>query len=100
MYRHRKLRLITISMDEPDQSAVALDMLKKKFVAAENYHLAIKDRDRFADLLDKKWDGPLPYTVLIGPGGKVLYRQAEEIDSLAVKRAIVAVLGRTYASKK
>jgi len=100
MYRHRKLRLVTISMDEPDHAAAVLEVLKKKHVAAENYHLAIKDRDQFADLLDKEWTGPLPYTVLIAPGGKVLYRQAEEIKPLAVKRAIVDVLGRTYASRK
>jgi len=96
MYRHRKLQLVTISMDEPDQGAVALDVLKKKFVSAENYHLDIKDRDRFADLLDKQWEGPLPYTLLIAPGGEILYRQRGEIKPLAVKRAIVDVLGRTY----
>lgn len=100
MYRHRQLQLVTISMDEPDQRAATLDVLKKKFVSAENYHLAIENRDRFADLLDKQWEGPLPYTLLIAPGGKVLYRQQGEIEPLAVKRAIVDVLGRTYASRK
>jgi peroxiredoxin len=100
MYRHRKLQLVTISMDEPDQGAAALEVLKKNSVSAENYHLAIKDRDRFADLLDKEWDGPLPYTLLVAPGGKVLYRHGSEIEPLALKRAIVDVLGRTYASRK
>lgn len=100
MYRHRKLKLVTISMDEPEQEKAALDVLEDKFVAASNYHLAIENRDRFADLLDKEWTGPLPHTLLIAPGGKVLYRQSGEVDSLALKRAIVDHLGRTYASRK
>ena len=29
------------------------------------------DRDKFAELLDKDWPGPLPYTLVIAPGGKV-----------------------------
>jgi peroxiredoxin len=100
MYRHRKLQLVTITMDEPDQSAAALKVLQKHVVSGTNYHLAIADRDRFADLLDKKWEGPLPHTLLIAPGGEVLYRKNGEIKPLDVKRAIVNVLGRTYADKK
>jgi len=45
-----------------------------------------------------KWlaDGPVPHTVLIAPGGKVLYRKSGSCDPLAIKRAIVDYLGRTY----
>ncbi len=56
----------------------------------------IRDRDTFAEALDKEWPGPLPYTLLIAPGGKMLYRKSGPIDPLDVKRAIVAYLGRTY----
>jgi hypothetical protein len=71
-------------------------VLKEKHVAATNYRSAIKDRDRFADLLDKDWPGPVPYTLLIEPGGKVLYRKSGAVEPLVVKRAIVNYLGRTY----
>lgn len=100
MYRHRNLKVVTISMDEPDDGEKALEILKKKHVACQNYHLAIADRDRFADLLDKDWEGPVPYTLLIAPGSKVLYRKGGEMKPLDVKRAIVKKLGRTYASRK
>ncbi|MDZ4685367.1 MAG: redoxin domain-containing protein [Planctomycetaceae bacterium] len=99
MYRHRKLQLVTISLDEPEQKADVLKVLERQHVAAANYLSAIADRDRFADLLDKDWDGPLPHTVLIAPGGKVIYRKDESIDPLEVRRAIVDVLGRTYANR-
>ena len=52
-----------------------------------------------AEALDKKWPGPLPYTVLIAPGGKVIYRKLDTIDPLKLKKAIVQKLGRTYASR-
>ncbi len=100
MYRHRSFRLVTLSMDEPEKKDAPLKVLREKHVAAENYIVTIKDRDKFADLLDKDWTGPLPHTLLIAPGGKVLYRKTGAIDALAVKRAIADHLGRTYAVKK
>jgi peroxiredoxin len=100
MYRHRKVKFVTISMDEPEQEADALAALKERHVAAENYLSKIADRDRFAELLDAEWNGPVPYTLLIAPGGKVLYRNEGPVEPLAVRRAIVDVIGRTYGGDR
>lgn len=96
MYRRRTFQLVTISLDDPEKREEALKVLKEKHVAATNYILQMKDHDRFADLLDKQWPGPVPYTLVIAPGGKVLYRKDGAIDPLAVRRAVVGYLGRTY----
>jgi peroxiredoxin len=96
MYRGREFQLVTISMDEPEKEKAVLKVLTEKHVAATNYILDMKDRDKFAELLDKEWPGPLPYTLLIAPGGKILYRKSGAIEPLAVRRAIVGHLGRTY----
>ena len=96
MYRGRKFKLVTISMDEPDKTDAALKVLREKHVSAVNYLLKTADRDKFAEALDKQWPGPLPYTLVIAPGGKVLYRKVGAADPLEVKRAIVGQLGRTY----
>jgi peroxiredoxin len=96
MYRGREFQLVTLSMDEPEKEEAVLKVLAKKHVAATNYILDMKDRDKFAEILDKDWPGPLPYTLLIAPGGKILYRKSGAIDPLAVRRAIVGHLGRTY----
>jgi peroxiredoxin len=96
MYRGRKFKLVTISLDEPDKTDDALKVLREKHVAATNHLLHSDDRDHFAVSLDKEWPGPIPYTLLIAPGGKVLYRKVGAIDPLEVKRAIVSYLGRTY----
>lgn len=99
MYRNRKFQLVTISMDEPDQQADALKVLTDNHASNINFLSKIATRDRLADLLDKNWEGPLPHTVLVAPGGKIVYRQTGPIDSLELRRAIVHVLGRTYASR-
>jgi hypothetical protein len=46
--------------------------------------------------LDAEWQGPVPHTVIVAPGGKVIYRHTGEIDALEVKGVIADYLGRTY----
>lgn len=100
MYRRRNFELITISIDDPAKKDEALKVLKEKKVAATNYISTIAKPDTLADMLDKKWQGPLPYTLIIDPAGKVIYRKMGQIAPLEVRRAIVKQLGRTYASRK
>lgn len=99
MYRGRKFRMVTLSMDEPEDKEQALKVLTEKHVSSVNYLSTIAKRDTLADLLDKEWKGPVPYTVLIAPGGKILHRQSGALKPLELRRAIVDYLGRTYASK-
>ncbi len=96
MYRGRKFQLVTMSMDDPAKQEDALKVLQDNHVSATNYILSSTDRDAFAQALDQEWPGPVPYTVVIAPGGKVLYRKTGPIDPLELKRAIVGYLGRTY----
>lgn len=96
MYRHRPFEFVTISLDDPQKRDEALSVLEKNHVSATNYILRTADRDRFAEALDKQWPGPVPYTVLIAPGGKVIYRKSGQIDPLELRGAIVGYLGRTY----
>lgn len=96
MYRHRDCELITISADSPDDKDNALNVLKKKQASASNYLFKGDDKYKLMDAVDEQADGPVPNTVLIAPGGKVLYRKSGPCDPLAIKRAIVDYLGRTY----
>ena len=96
MYRGRGFRLATISLDEPSKRASALEMLQKGHVSAMNYLSKLASQDKLAEALDKEWPGPVPYTVIVAPGGKVIYRKSGAIEPLEVKRAIVGYLGRTY----
>ena len=46
--------------------------------------------------MDEKSSGPLPHTVLVAPGGKVLYSKSGPCEPMEIKKAIVGYLGRTY----
>ena len=100
MYRGRDFELITISLDEVDREGRVLELLEENHASMKNYLLTSSDRDALAEALDPQWPGPLPYTVLIAPGGEVIYRHHGEIEPLEVKRAIVDFLGRTYAPRR
>ena len=96
MYRGRDFRMVTISLDDPEKRDDALEVLQKHHVSTTNYILNDTDRDAFAEAIDPQWPGPVPYTVLIAPGGEVIQRFVGAFEPLEVKRAIVEHLGRTY----
>lgn len=98
MYRKRPFEMISISMDEPEQKDAALKVLKDNRLSATN-HLFTGDKDALVAALDPDgWQGPVPHTVLIAPGGKIVFRASGAVDPLKLKRAIVEQIGRTYAS--
>jgi thiol-disulfide isomerase/thioredoxin len=101
MYRKRNFQMVTISMDEPETKDAALQVLKENHQSASNYIWtgANGDKDKLAELLDKEWQGPVPYTILVAPGGKILYRKMNSIEPIDVRKAIVEVIGRTYANR-
>jgi peroxiredoxin len=96
MYRHRGFELLTVSANAPAEKDEALEMLRQKRLAAKNYLFTGSDKYELLDTIDKKSTGALPHTVLVAPGGKVLWSTAGPCDALALRRAIVAYLGRTY----
>jgi len=96
MYRHREFELITIAANSPEEKDKALEMLKKNQVSATNYLFDGGDKYKLMDAVDDKSPGPLPHTILVAPGGKVLYRKSGPCEPLEVKKAVVGYLGRTY----
>jgi peroxiredoxin len=96
MYRGRKFRLVTISIDEPEKLDEARRVLTEHHVSSKNYLFKSEDKDALGDALDKDWPGPVPYTLVIAPGGEVVYRKLGAFEPLELKRAIVERLGRTY----
>jgi hypothetical protein len=46
--------------------------------------------------LDPAAPGPVPHTVVIAPGGKIIYRQTGEIDASKLQSKLVETLGPYY----
>lgn len=100
MYRRRNFEMITLTTDPPDRRDAARKVLRAQHVSCTNYIFDSDDRDRLADALDPHWEGPVPYTILIAPGGKIVWRWKDTIDPARLKAEIVQRLGRTYSGSK
>jgi thiol-disulfide isomerase/thioredoxin len=96
MYRRREFEFITLSADKPDKKERAHEMLKKMQASSKNYIYNSADQYKLIEAIDPKWQGALPYTLLIAPGGKVLYRTQGSIEPQAMKKMIVEQVGRVY----
>lgn len=95
MYRNREFEMVSINVEGAGQKDRVLAFLKKNQASFTNY-LYDGDVYAFLEAVDPKWEGAIPYTLLIHPGGEVVYRHMGMIDALELKRAIVEQLGRTY----
>ena len=98
MYRRRDFEFISISADEPAKKAKALQFLQKSQASNTNYIFNIDDKYKLIEAIDPKWQGALPYTLLVEPGGKIVYAKEGPIDAAAMKKAIVddPTIGRYY----
>ncbi|GMQ31430.1 redoxin domain-containing protein [Algoriphagus confluentis] len=98
MYGARDFQFVSVSMDSPDQEEKALKFLKSKYSALPNYLMDTEDKYEVIHVVGKDWNGSLPITLLIEPGGNVAYRVPGTIDPLELKRAIVdhPMIGRYY----
>ncbi|MGY8687834.1 MAG: TlpA family protein disulfide reductase, partial [Verrucomicrobiales bacterium] len=74
--------------------------LAKENRTTNNYLFGGESKDALAEALDAEWRGGYPHTVLVAPGGKVLFRQTGEIQPIEIRKAIVNYLGRTYAGRQ
>ena len=96
MYRRRDFELITISADSPQKKEQVLSALKKQQASCKNYLFAQSDIYQLMKALDKDLLGGVPCTLLIEPGGKVIYRRLGLIEPLELKKTIVEYVGRYY----
>lgn len=95
MYRNREFEMISISLDDLERKPNALNFLTKKQASMKNY-IFKGDRYAFIEAIDKRWEGALPYTLFIGPGGNIIYGKQGRIDPLEMKRVIAESIGRIY----
>jgi thiol-disulfide isomerase/thioredoxin len=98
MYRARDFEFISISADDPAQKEKVLKFLKGKEASNKNYLWSIEDKYRLIEAIDPKWQGALPYTILVEPGGKIVYGKQGAINVAEMKRAIIdnPLMGRFY----
>ncbi|TSA20322.1 redoxin [bacterium] len=108
---NRDFELITISMDDPKDQPKVKRFLEKQHVSTpnrvqrslkaegrrtNNYLFTGLNSDALIQTLDPSWPGPLPQTVLVAPGGKIIYSHNGLIDPTDVLARILKELGLYY----
>jgi len=98
MYRERDFEFISISADKMEKRAKALEFLKKNQASNKNYIFSGETVYPLIEAIDPGWQGALPYTVIVEPGGKTVLRHQGILDPLALRKFIVEhpLLGRYY----
>ena len=62
--------LVTVSADEPEQEAAAAKFIAQNSVPAPAYIRKAADDEKFINLVDAKWSGALPASILYDKTGK------------------------------
>jgi thiol-disulfide isomerase/thioredoxin len=88
IFRDRDFEFVSISADDADRKALVLQFLQKRQAAGVNYLFSGGDKYQLIEAIDPAWQGPLPYTLLVEPGGKVVYAQPGEIDPVVLRKLI------------
>jgi hypothetical protein len=89
MYENRPLKIVTLSINNPDEKQLVSAFLQKQHAFNKNFLFNSNDAADAVKALGTGWAGGAPYTVLIGTKGEVLYRTQGAMNVLDVRRAIL-----------
>lgn len=111
----RDFEFITISMDDPKLEAQAKRFLERQHAAppnrlkgllraegreATNFIYTGASADALIQALDPTWQGPLPHTVLIAPGGEIIWRHNGPVDMDELTAKVIETLGPYYTPRE
>ena len=69
---------------------------KTRLVGIVGDDFASEDTAALQAAFDPAWESAVPYTVLIAPDGKVLYKKQGSVDMLELRRTILASMPSDY----
>lgn len=107
----RDFELITLSTDLPSDRERVVSYLDKQRASlpkklktslekegrkSNNYLYTEASMDSLVKALDPEWPGPQPYTMLVAPGGKVVFRHTGGIGEEELLDKILEVIGTGY----
>lgn len=108
----RDFEFISISLDDPKkgadavkaflekQNAIIPDKIKptlaKEGRKTNSYIFSEANSDALIKALDPEWPGPIPHTLVVAPGGEVIFRMNGEIVGEELREKILEHMGRFY----
>jgi thiol-disulfide isomerase/thioredoxin len=91
-YRGREVDLVTISVDDPANRAGVQKFLQTVHAPVTNLQVDTSDLFAVQAAFDPEWQSGVPYTLVLGPEGHMIYREEGQVDILKMRRAILASL--------
>lgn len=107
----RNFEFISISMDDPKTIAEVKEFLEKKHAIVPDkikpslvkegrkgnaYVFSEANNEPLIAALDPGWEGAIPHTLVVAPGGKVIFRHAGQVDGEELRAKILEYMGRYY----
>lgn len=90
MYRKRPFELVTVAINYPDEEKGVRSFLESQHASSRNYISGLMDPYELMRAFDPEWNGGVPYSMVIAPGGEVLYKRSGKVDILKTRRLILA----------
>jgi peroxiredoxin len=96
MYRDRDFELISLCIDEKSDHDKLLQFLQKQEASNANYLFDTMDKNKITSVVNSSWRGGYPYTMLVEPGGEIVYSMEGHENPAKLKTIIVNnhLLGR------
>jgi len=92
MYRARNLEFVSVSVNDPEERAAVEEFLQTHRATHDNRLFATSDVYGLQAAFDPKMPAAVPFTLLLAPNGDVVYQELGELDTLKLRRAILANL--------
>ena len=92
MFRHRDFDLVMVSTNMPDEREGVMKELQKQHASSRNLLFGSTDTYALQAAFDPKWESGVPFTMVLAPDGKVLYKKEGEVDILEIRRVILGHL--------
>jgi peroxiredoxin len=96
MYGVRDLAFVTVATNLPDERPAVQRMLEKQHATGRNLLFGSDDTAALQAAFDPEWDSAVPYTALLAPDGKMLYRRIGDVNVLELRRTILENLPSEY----
>jgi thiol-disulfide isomerase/thioredoxin len=91
-YRSRDFEFVSVALNTPDERAGVERFLKEHHSAVRNLIIDTEDVYAVQAAFDPTWESGVPFTIVLAPDGKEIYRVEGEADVLALRRRILGSL--------
>lgn len=99
MFMGRDFEMYTISTDKLDKREKVKEFLQSKHAALNNnFIFESENKYELIENFDPNWNGEIPYTIIVEPGGKIVWSNSGGLDFLKFRKAIVEnpLIGRYF----